>query len=142
MNIKTLSRMALIPCICLIVGCSSISVQNPIVTVSPIHGARDITKMTVDFLCPEPVVSDPRGSFEAGFFDRWMRNRVAMELSQQDVMDIEAFKMVCRKTLVDRSDYDYGTLAGGAIDRITLMLLPHMGKDFFSVMNALGLVLK
>jgi hypothetical protein len=123
-------------------GCSSFSVQSPVVATPMVKGARDITKAAVDFLCPAPVVADPRGSFESGFFDRWMKNRVATELSKQDVEDIEAFKMVCRKTLVDRSDYDYGTLAGGAIDRITLMLLPHMGKDFFSVMNALGLVLK
>jgi hypothetical protein len=124
----------------LLSGCSSLSVQSPIVATPT--GARDITKATVDFLCPEPVVADPRGSFEAGFFDRWMKNRVAVELSRQDVEDIQAFTTVCKKPLLDRSDYDYGTLAGGAIDRITLMLLPHMGKDFFSIMNALGLVLK
>jgi hypothetical protein len=124
----------------LLPGCGLWSVQSPIVATPT--GARDITKATVDFLCPEPVVADPRGSFEAGFFDRWMKNRVAVELSRQDVEDIQAFTMVCKKPLLDRSDYDYGTLAGGAIDRITLMLLPHMGKDFFSVMSALGLVLK
>jgi hypothetical protein len=121
-------------------GCGLWSVQSPIVATPT--GARDVTKATVDFLCPAPVVADPRGSFEAGFFDRWMKNRVATELSKQDVEDIQAFTMVCKKALVDRSDYDYGTLAGGAIDRITVMMLPVFGKDFFSIMNALGLVLK
>jgi hypothetical protein len=122
-------------------GCG-LSMQSPVVATPMVQGARDVTKATVDFLCPEPVVSDPRGSFEAGFFDRWQKNRVAVELSKQDVEDIKAFTTVCKKPLMDRSDYDYGTLAGGAIDRITLMLLPQMGKDFFSVLSALGLVLK
>jgi hypothetical protein len=125
-----------------LVGCGMVGVQSPIVTTPTMLGARDVTKATVDFLCPEPIVSDPRGSFEAGFFDRWMRNRVAVELSQQDIQDIQAFTMVCKKPLVDRTDFDYGQMAGGAIDRITLMLLPKMGKDFFSIMSALGLVLK
>ena len=123
-------------------GCAGVTVQSPIVPKAPIQGARDVTKATVDFLCPAPVVPDPRGSFEAGFFARYMANRQATQLSQQDVADIEAFKVVCNKALADRSDYDYGTLAGGAVDRITVMLMPVMGKDFFSVMSALGMVIK
>jgi hypothetical protein len=126
----------------MLTGCSGVSVRNPVVTTSPIQGARDATKAAVDFLCPAPVVPDPRGSFEAGFFTRYMANRQATQLSQQDVADIEAFKMVCNKGLADRSDFDYGTLAGGAVDRITVMLLPSMGKDFFSIMSALGLVIR
>jgi hypothetical protein len=137
-----LAVIVIIVCVIMLLGCGSISVQSPVVATPTMKGARDVTKATVDFLCPEPVVTDPRGSFEAGFFDRWMKNRVATELSPQDAADIESFKLVCNKPLDDRTDYDYGTQAGGAIDRITMMMLPYMGKDFFSIMSALGLVIK
>lgn len=123
-------------------GCSTLKLQSPVTSVQTITNVRDATKTVVDLLCPAPTVPDPRGSFEAGFFDRYMKNRTATELSPQDIADIKAFKAVCNKTLAERSDYDYGTLAGGALDRITIMLLPSMGKDFFSVMSALGILIK
>jgi hypothetical protein len=142
-NLKViLAAIVIIVCVLMLIGCSGVTVQNPIITASPIQGARDVTKSTVDFLCPAPVVSDPRGSFEAGFFARYMANRQATQLSQQDVQDIEAFKAICNKPLADRSDFDYGMLAGGALDRITVMMLPVMGKDFFNILSALGLVIK
>jgi hypothetical protein len=123
-------------------GCGMFSVQSPIVATSPIQGARDATKATVDFLCPDAVMPDPRGSFASGFFTRFMVNRTQTELSKQDLADIALFKTVCDKPIADRTDFDLGLLAGGTMDRIVTMSLPLLGKDFFGLMNALGLVLK
>lgn len=107
-----------------------------------ITSARDATKVIVDGLCPAPVVADEQGSFMAGFFERYMTNRTNVELSVQDVKDIEVFKAICNKPLEARTDFDYGMLAGGAVDKITLMVQPYLGKDFYKVLTALGVVLK
>ena len=108
----------------LLAGCAGVQVNPAAFGTS----ARDITKATVDTLCPAPKVGDVRGSFEAAFFERYMKNRGAVELSQQDVIDIQAFKDVCAKPLASRTDYDYGTLAGGAVDRIAVILFPRWGS--------------
>ena len=118
------------------------TLRSPITPTLQITTARDATKAVVDFLCPAPVVADSRGSFASGFFQRYTANRQAVELSKQDMDDIKAFTVVCQKAIADRSDFDYGILAGGALDRVTLMLMPQMGKDFFSVMAALGMMVK
>jgi hypothetical protein len=100
--------------------------------------ARDSTKKTVDSLCPTPKSGGE--SFMAGLIDRYMVDRQATEISERDRADIELFKAVCNTPVSRRSDYDYGQLAGGGLDRAMNMISPFAGRDFFKLSNALGIL--
>lgn len=135
--------MKLLICVLAIVvlaGCSStkaVKIEPPVmagpqqVKIPTISGP--VIKV-IDQLCSDD-------QFNKGLYDGYFMGRDKQIFTGQQLEDIAKWQAFCEKPKSDRTTYEYGYIAGRAVDSLITGLLPYLGRDAIRLLKDAGLIL-